>query len=424
MKPIALAPPVAALALCALWLGSQRVSLSRLKDETTILRAHIEQTRQEVAAGNPTRADVSPGKGPGEERTIDWRKISKIVQASNQESFPDMKALIALRRRLAEMPPEELKAALEEIAALDLPADAARDLESMLIDLLAQKDPEIVLQRFADRLGDEQLGWQLSRAFRLWTKKDAAAAARWMDEQVAKNTFESKTLDGKNPVKLRFEAGLIAAFLESDPVAASSRLAAVPEDQRADLLRQGPDMIKPGTEKAFAELVRSQVPAEAQASTLASSASGLVRQGGYERVTEFLVASGASREERAAVVADSLRKRISNGNELDTTVEESREWILREAPEDAERLSGQALAHMSEWREFPELAQLAVGYQAESGKDDALVAFLTSEASRGRRDEALPFVDKIIDPGKREEVLKHLEKAGGVRTRATVLPPK
>lgn len=421
MKSLVLALPVAALVVSALWLGSQRLSLSGLQEETSLLRGYIEDARQDPAAEDTTPPDGARGKLPGKTEAIDWTKISKMVEASDDEGFPERKALLALRRRLADMSSGELNAALEEIAALDLPNNARLGLESMLIGLLAQKDPETVLRRFADRFTDERLGWHLSRAFHLWTKKDAAAAARWMDEEAAKGTFESKALDGKNPVKLRFEAGLIAAFLESDPAAASSRLAAVPEDQRADLLRRG---IKPGTEKAFAELVRSQVPAEAQASTLASSVSGLLEEGGYGRVGEFLATIGASREERAAVIAESLRKRISSGNELKTSVEESREWILREAPEDAERLSGQALAYMSEWREFPDLAAIAIQYQAESGKDDALVAFLTSDASRGRRDEAMPFVDKITDPGKREEVLEHLERTGGVRTSADIGPAK
>ena len=56
--------------------------------------------------------------------------------------------------------------------------------------------------------------------------------------------------------------------------------------------------------------------------------------------------------------------------------QDARQWILRHAPEDADRLTGSALAHFVEWNDFSEMARLGNGYRDERGTDEVLVAFL------------------------------------------------
>jgi hypothetical protein len=288
---------------------------------------------------------------------------------------------------------------------LDLSDDAKRQLEGTLIGILSNKDPQAALERFADRIGgsDGGLTWQLSNAFQSWSAKDATAAAAWMDAQVAAGTFENKRLDGQHDPRIRFEAGLIQNLAASDPAEAARRLAALPEDQRDEVFTSRFHFrIRPGTEKAVADLIRTQVAADDRLSTLGRSSAPLVKEG-YGKVGEFLGTIDASAEERAAVVGEALRERFKNEEEMTTSVEETRAWILAQAPADAERLTGEALAHMSEWMEFPEMAKEALKYRQASGNDDALVAFLKNAPAESRF-EILELAEKISDPAKRDEV--------------------
>jgi hypothetical protein len=337
---------------------------------------------------------------------VDWKKIAATQAAMKSGGDGDMRAMVALQKTLLALSAGELLAGLDEIVTLDLSDDAKRQLEGTLIGILANKDPQAALERYADRIAgpDGGLTWQLSNAFQSWSAKDATAAAAWMDAQVAAGTFENKRLDGQHDPRIRFEAGLIQNLAASDPAEAARRLASLPEDQRDEVFTNSFHFrIRPGTEKAVADLIRTQVPEKERLSTLGRSSAPLVRQGGYGKVGDFLGAIDASAEERAAVVGEALRERFKGLDEMTTSPGETREWILAQAPADAERLSGEALAHLSEWLEFPEMAQEALKYQQASGTDDALVAFLKNAPDRSRT-EILELAGKISDPVKRAEV--------------------
>jgi hypothetical protein len=409
MNPTHLVPPVLALVAAGLWIGSQRRSISTLELENEALRGRIEVARQSSAATPeyPSLAGQRNAKSkatrPGPK--VDWKRIAATQAAMQSGGDGDMRSMVALQKTLHAMSVEELLAGLDEIATLDLSDDAKRQLEGTLIGILSNKDPQAALERFADRIGgsDGGLTWQLSNAFQSWSAKDATAAAAWMDAQVAAGTFENKRLDGQHDPRIRFEAGLIQNLAASDPAEAARRLAALPEDQRDEVFTSRFHFrIRPGTEKAVADLIRTQVAPDDRLATLGRSSAPLVREG-YGKVGEFLGTIDASAEERAAVVGESLRERFKNGDEMTTSVDETRAWILAQAPGDAERLTGEALAHMSEWMEFPEMAKEALKYQQASGNDEALVAFLKN-APEESRFEILELAEKISDPAKRAEV--------------------
>jgi hypothetical protein len=412
MKPTHLLPPVLALAAAALWIGSQRRAISTLELESAALRGRLELARPDpaTAAAGPSFAGQRNAKSkalrPGSQ--VDWKKIAATQAAMKSGGDGDMRAMVALQKTLLALSAGELLAGLDEIAALDLSDDTKRQLEGTLIGVLANKDPQAALERFADRIAgsDGGLTWQLSNAFQSWSAKDATAAAAWMDQQVKAGTFENKRLDGQQDPRVRFEAGLIQNLAASDPAEAARRLAALPEDQRDEVFTSPFHFrIRPGTEKAVADLIRTQVAADDRLSTLGRSSAPLVKQGGYGKVGEFLGAIDASAEERAAVVGEALRERFKGQDEMTTSSAETREWIVAQAPADAERLSGEALAHLSEWLEFPELAREALNYQQASGNDDALVAFLKNAPDKSRF-EILELAEKISDPVKREEVTR------------------
>lgn len=411
MKPAYLLPPVLALISAGWWIGTQRRSISTLELESAALRGRLE-----VAGQGPAEDSTDPSlagqrstksKAPRTGSKVDWKKIAATQAAmkSNPGGDADMRAMVALQKTLLALSAEELLAGLDEIATLDLSDDAKRQLEGTLIGVLANKDPQAALERYADRIAgsDGGLTWQLSNAFQSWSAKDATAAAAWMDAQVEAGTFDNKRLDGQHDPRVRFEAGLIQNLAASDPAEAARRLASLPEDQRDEIFTNSFYFrIRPGTEKAVADLIRTQVAAGDRLSTLGRSSATLVREG-YGKVGEFLGAIDASAEERAAVVGQALRERFKGQDEMTTSAEETREWILAQAPADAERLSGEALAHLSEWLDFPDMAKEALKYQEASGKDDALVAFLTNAPEKSRL-EILELAEKISDPVKREEV--------------------
>jgi hypothetical protein len=410
MKPTHLLPPVLALVAAGIWIGSQRRSISALELESEALRGRLEVARQDpaTAATDPSVAGQRNSKSkalrPGSK--VDWKKMAATQAAMRSGGGGDLRAMVALQKTLLALSVEELLAAFDEIAALDLSDDAKRELEGTLIGLLANKDPQAALERFADRIAgsDGGLAWQLSNAFQSWSAKDTTAAAAWMDRQVKAGTFDNKRLDGQHDPRIRFEAGLIRSLAARDPAEAARRLASLPEDQRDEVFTNPFHFrIRPGTEKAVADLIRTQVAAEDRLSTLGRSSAPLVKEG-YGKVGEFLGAIDASPEERAAVVGEALRVRFK-GEEMTTSAEETRAWILAQAPADAERLSGEALAHLSEWLEFPEMAKEALKYQQASGNDDALVSFLKNAPDESRF-EILELAEKISDPVKREEVTR------------------
>lgn len=409
MKPAHLLPPFLALVAAGGWIGSQRGSISALELESEALCGRLEVARQDpaTAAADPSSSGQQSSKSkalhPGSK--VDWKKMAATQAAMKSGGGGDMRAMVALQKTLLAMSAEELLAGLDEIAALELSDDAKRQLEGTLIGVLANKDPQAALERFADRIGgaDGGLTWQLSSAFQSWSAKDATAAAAWMDRQVEAGTFENKRLDGQHDPRIRFEAGLIQSLAARDPAEAARRLASLPEDQRDEVFTNPFHFrIRPGTEKAVADLIRTQVAADDRLSTLGRSSAPLVKEG-YGKVGEFLGAIDASAEERAAVVGEALRARFKGQDEMTTSVEETRAWILAQAPANAERLSGEALAHLSEWLEFPEMAKEALKYQQASGNDDALVAFLKNAPAESRF-KILELAGKISDPVKRAEV--------------------
>ncbi len=406
MKPSHLLPPLLALAVSGAWIGSQRRSIATLELESEALRGRLEAAQPSAAdAPSPSLAARREAQSARGGKKIDWRKIAATQAAMKNGGDGDMRAMVALQRTLLALSTEELLAGLDEIAGLDLSDAARRELEGMMIGILSNKDPQVALERFADRIGgtDGGLSWQLANAFQSWSGKDPAAAAAWMDRQVAAGTFENKRLDGQHDPRIRFEAGLIQHLVVSDPAEAARRLASLPEDQRDEVFANPFHFrIRPGTEKAVADLIRSQVAPGERLSALGRSAAPLVKNG-YGKVGEFLGAIDAGAEERAAVVGEALKERFKRQDEMTTSVDETRAWILAEAPADAERLSGEALAHLSEWLEFPDMAKEALKYQQESGNDDALVAFLKN-APESSREGILELAGKISDPVKRAEV--------------------
>ena len=411
MKPTVLLPPALALAAAAIWLGTQHRSLSAVEDQNTRLREQIASVRSTSgdAATAKTTGHGKNGSKPAAAKKINWKELAaKQKDMERGQSIQDMRAMIELQKNLLGMSTEELVAQLDEIEALDITPEAKAGLQGMLIGMLAQKDPKMALDRFADRMEDDRSGsmsWQVAQAFQQWSNKEPEAALAWLDAQLAAGKFEGKSLDGRNDVRLRLEGAVLANLIATNPSAAIERLAKIPESQRAQIFQGGMMFnVKPGSEKAMADLIRSQLPEKDQATTLGQSASMLVQQGGYDRVTQYLKDIDASPAEREAIASQSVQMKLRNSQDLAKlapALEEGRTWAEAQAPGSGDRVIGKALGSMPN---FKQASEMALSMHEKSGNDEVLIAFIEGPNAYGHQEAILPMIDKISDPAKREEL--------------------
>jgi hypothetical protein len=420
LNAITFIPPVVALVIAGGWLGSQRQSIYTLEQGSAALQEAIAARSSGVVEDSARGKPAPPVKMAKEKEPIDWKKVAdQLAESRHGGGMGDMREMMRFQQRLQAMSQEELVAALDEIAALDLLAETRNMLEQMLLGPLAEKDPELALTKFIGRLEDNNgsFSWQLSEAMQHWAKKDRAAAIAWFDRQIAAGTFDSKSLDGKSRTRIQFEGNLINLLLSSDPDAAGLRLGALPEDQRSETLMQySSHQLKEEDQLSFAILVRDQVPEKDQARTLGQLASRMVGKDGYAKVTEYLDRIQATPAERTACVeqaADSKIQSISYQKKVTREeLDSMREWVTAQAPEKTGSVTGKALAnasHQGRKMEFSEAAELAVQYHDTSGNDEVLSSFLDSWQARQNKEQARVLAGKISDGKRREEILEQLK---------------
>lgn len=426
MKFGALIPPVIALALAGIWIARQHQSISALEDATAALQKHITAARSSGLDNDPSNSkstaatQVTKNKKP-----IKWKKIgAQLAEMDRSDGKGDLRAVILFKQRLQVMSEAELIAALDEVATLDLPADALASLEQTLFEALMVKDPECALTRFIDRTHHISGGIPLALAkiqfthtFKDWVTKDPAKAAAWFDQKIAAGKFDGTSLDGESQLRDKFEATLFGALLGTAPDGASQRLGGIPADQRAQFLRRNSDWkLNEQTFQAFATLIRKQVPEKQQLGLFMQQASLMGRRESYAEVTAFMDGIAATPAERVACVEIATKSKIrsiANGrkitrDDLDTL----REWTTRQAPDTTGPITGQVLAHaMQEGHKlnYAAASELALHYHQASGSDDVLVAFLEGVSSLEKTEQARALAVRITDAKRREEILKKLQ---------------
>lgn len=424
MKPIHFLPPAAALMIAGAWLVSQRQSIATLEQQSSLLQKEISARR---SAGNIGEAASSRSAAQAvatmDKAPIDWKKIAAQFEESRDSGgVGDMRTVIRLSQRLMAMDKDELVAALDEIASLDLPDQSRMMLEQMLIGPLIEKDPELALTRFIGGISAEKsgLGWQLSHALGEWAKKDPAAATAWFDRQIAAGTFESKSLDGKNQHRLRFEGAMIGTLLSSNPEAAALRLAGLPEDQRDDVLRiHAANSLNKEDQLAYAKLVRRTLPEKEQTECITGLVSRMANSGNdYSAATECMARIEATPAERGACVekaAESRFQRLSYERKITADdIEKLREWTQSQSSDLTDRATGMALVGGLQGKmEFAEIAALAGDYHDSSGSDEVLVPLLKDWHAQEteNKEQARTLAGKISDESVRNEILKQLESS-------------
>lgn len=400
------------LGVLGVWIVNQRQMIATVEQESKLLQGRIAAARSTASHPLDSSAAAS-GKTTKSTARIDWKK--SVAQLADPQ-HADGRATLRMQQQVLAMTKEELISALDEVAGMQLPDEARQKLENTLIAQLIDIDPELALNHHLDRLADFRSGFtlQLAQGFQKWAGKDLVQATAWLNQQLTAGYFDSKTLDGKSQAWINFEAGLVSAQLSTDPPAAASRVAALPEDQRAGLIRGLSSLVKEKDPAAFADLVRGQLSAPEQASAFGQQASYLV-QGGYAKVGDFLNQIAATPEERAACVAQAMATKFRTNTEAALTRDDfdaMRTWVAAEAPESLAKVTATALASAitgNKYKlDFGEAADLAVRYSQGSG-DEVLAAFLVSPAARQNKERARAYADQIVDVTRREQVLALLK---------------
>ncbi|MDB6080003.1 MAG: hypothetical protein JWO82_3750, partial [Akkermansiaceae bacterium] len=266
MKLLHVLPPVVALVAGGFWTGYQRQRLGSLERESDLLRGSIDSARH-TDAGAAYSSSLENSKGVHDPKAavagkkIDWKKVLEM-QKNRTGDVADMRLMIEMQKKLTSLTAGELLAQLDEIAAMDATEADKAQLESMLIGVLAQKDPEKVMERFASWIASDRMTWQLNDAFQKWAAKDLTAATAWMERQIEAGTFDSKSLDGRSSTRAQFEGSLMTSLLQSDPKGAEERIKALPDDQRSNVFNNLFYRLKPGTEKAAVDAMRATLPAD------------------------------------------------------------------------------------------------------------------------------------------------------------------
>ena len=415
---IRLLPPAVALVIVGTWLVILHLSIASLESQNRMLGQHIAAARLGGPPVSAPHAAASSDKLPKDSGPLDWRKLAGVLMERQKSGgLGDLRTIVHFQQRLQTMTREELVAALDEITALELPANSRAMLEELLLAPLIDKDPALVLTRFSSRLDspDEVMNRLLAMALRAFAKISPRQAVDWLDQQVASGKFDSAALNGRNQTRLQFEAALLGVLLTADPSAAVDRLAALPQDQRAEAI--GNAALDPGIKidlTWYARLVRGQVPASEQAGAFAKQAALWVAQGGYGSATEYLNAIKFSPDERLACIEQAVATQIfSTNKKLNAAdLDAMREWVNTQAPQETASVTAKVLctaALGNRKLDFAQAAEFAVQYSQASGNDDVLISFVENWAARSNKDEGRELAAKITDAKRRAETLKRLE---------------
>jgi hypothetical protein len=378
--------PLASLALVTAWNIHQSRSISSLRKESSELEKKI------ASVTVVSNQENGIAKGPGRE--------SSAKDAINQK-----RPALGLSDRLAEMSRDEIIASLDEIDDLDLSDEEREALIEEMIDSLIEKDPQYALEHLGDKIKDDPdgIGSQLAAAMSAWAKRDLAAATAWLDRKIAAGDFDTKTLDGKSDVREEFEAALLESLIEKNPDAAAGRLAAIPEDQRRDVLEYlSFGELSSEAQKSYAGLLRQLIPEDERAGSFAHLASELANQGDYSKVDQFLGSVSATPEERVAAVRQAAESAVASlgreGKVNRESVDQLRNWITRQAPGKADEFTGRAIGEATQKfgkLNYDDAVKLVLDYHKSSKNDDLLESFLNTFSRHSNADKVIPLLRYI-----------------------------
>jgi hypothetical protein len=425
MKPIHWLPPLAAIIVGTAWLAGITSSKQSLAARNSLLRERI-QAANASEAQTPAPSAAEPRKLPGQtsrngklssKNLYEWKSLAESVLLEKSGRSTVQRMELRLSARLAKMSIEDILSTYDEIAASDVPRNSFKLLTNEFFQAASVKDPAQTLRHFESLLaaGDYSSGNLITPAFYRWFSQEPATAMAWFDEIIAAGKLDSKRLDGENQLLTDLSGHLIESQLASDPTAALARLKSLEEDQQMEVVRRKFRALAPGTEPAFADLIRQGLPPDLQINAFRHVTTRIAVNSDFAKVSGFLDAIGATPDERLELAADTALtgfEAISQKYQSITpqNVQAMREWIAQQAPQDVERISGEVLAHSAKFIGPEKPAAMVAELHAKSGSDELLATFLRNgEMKRHLPEEALAMAAKIKDAALRERLIDQLK---------------
>lgn len=351
--------------------------------------------------------------------SINWLRIAELTGEQGNDGIFARQELLRAKARIQAMSPAELLAALANVKTLDLDLRSRREVDGLLLNALGEKDPEAAMT-YVSAPENLQMGLP-KNILAAWAKSDLPAALAWFDGQIAKGTFDSKSLDGKTYRRSTIEAALLANLLTSDPDAALRRLSAYPQADRSYIFQEI-SIYNSRNENDLAArvvLARETLSAREQASVISKSIAFFSEAGDYAKIDGFLDRISATPEERdlslSATGTNRLASLYSEGKLTTGEIDNFREWAASHSPTTVDRLTGATLSRLADSSGSGDsnlrakAEELLTYYQETLGNDDVLLGFI--EAGRMWRDpgKTRALAEKIKDPARREQFLESLK---------------
>jgi hypothetical protein len=418
VKPKHFLLPIAALGFVGSWIGIQRRALATLEDENGRL------VQQAVPAAKPGFTDeLFPElEKRRASRTInfgglpEWHVLAELL-AGRRNGRPDARGLAEFDKLVKAMGNEELVTKIEEILTLDLEEEARWNLINEFLRPLIDQDPELALRRLFGQLGTEDRA--LSSAWSGWSKKDVGAATAWFDEQIVAGKVNPKRLDGSDGCRVEFEGQLVKLLLTSDPAAAARRMADLPVEMRERVINHSHDsQADAPTQKAWADLVRSQLPAKDALERIGGLVPDYVENSDFSKVMNYMETIAATPAERSACVTHTInnwtRYTSVTGKVTVEGIEALRTWADAQEPELSKNLTRGAIEDMLKSNQqsamtLEQVETIVAHYQGMEGGDEMLAQALERTNLNHRREYVRALASRIPDEERRAKILKKLE---------------
>ncbi len=434
-------PPVLALIIAAVWLAFLRGSNSALEEDNLSLEKKIEKYRNatflqnERASTAAMRTRVKRERKSAEAESKpsgDWVSTSRdwnaIVLFNNNEGvrFNLTSACRRLETLASEMSGDELSRAYTQMAALPVDAPFRNYLESVMLKELEKKNPEFAFSQYIAKCQNEDTGPTKMGDFNKWLARDPAAATTWYESQLAANVFD-KTLDGKTPNRVPFEAAFMMSLLASDPAAAEQRMNNIPPELRGSLVDYVWRVPKENS-KAFVDLLRKSMPMEEYMAILKNNSLTEYNfrfdsETDPKAVQKNLDNLGLTPEERSTLLTQhftDIAKYRSMGDKFGMPSREKfdayRARIQAIDPSSADRATGFALqSYLAESKTTSAqdfVQKVAMDYHGSGGGDEIMVPLIEGSANGSipfPKDRARVLAGKITDQRLREEMLGKLK---------------
>jgi hypothetical protein len=416
MKSSSMIMPLLALVLAGGWIGTKYQSLSATEKMNARLRARIDA----VESTDPPSPVTAKFIGAG--GAVDWRKLAEELPKQSY-GVGMSRAVRLFEAQWDSLEPGEMASKLQEIDALDLTEMKVVALEKFLMPAVLRKDPGLGLSWVVGHHPDGNASADFVLSFRLWAMKDLTGAAEWLDREVAAGKFHSLSLDGKNKARSGFELTLIRLLTEANPTAIGGRLAAMPEEQRHDAMRDSwLDGLVTRDPPTYVKLIRDHLPPKDQLETFSWQSARLLANGDYLEATKYMNLIQATTEERAVCAGKAAehkfkilkRKQPITRTDLDAL----RDWVASQAPTAVDEITGNVLAGIAATiypgepadydskTAFAEAAALAAHYHEVTGNDVILVNFLKCFAAVRNREQSRGLAERISDETLRAQTLQ------------------